>query len=73
MDCYCNNSDITIGFEYLADEINEVYHRLINFSFIMGGVVLITTLTNMTLLCNIKKKLNDINKNLMPPLYKVSS
>jgi hypothetical protein len=35
MDCYCNNSDITIGFEYLADEINEVYHRLINFSFII--------------------------------------
>ena len=72
MDCYCNSSDIIISYD-LADEINNMYHRLINFSFILGGVVLITTLTNMSLLCNIKKKLYDINRNLMPPLYKVSS
>jgi hypothetical protein len=43
MDCYCNNSDITLlahntNVEYLADEINIVYHNLINFSFIMGSV-----------------------------------
>ena len=72
MDNYCNNSDIII-FGDLADEINVMYHRLINFSFIMGGVVLITTITNMSMLCSIKKKLYDINRNLMPPLYKLSS
>ncbi len=69
MDCYCNISDIiTVG-----DEINVNYHRLVNTVFLMGSVVLITTITNMSLLCNIRKKLYDINRHFMPPLYKVSN
>jgi hypothetical protein len=68
----CNSSDI-ITLVDLADEINIMYHKLINFSFIMSGIVLITTFTNMNLLCNIKNKLHDINKIIIPPLYKVSS
>ncbi len=45
-----NNSDI----EYLADEINEIYYRLVKVQLFMGGIILITTFTNMSMLCTVK-------------------
>ena len=66
---YCNTSDI----EYLSDEISDMYHRFIRAQFFMGGIILITTFTNMTILCSIKSKLKELNRSLMPPLYKVTS
>ncbi len=57
--------------EYLEDEINEMYHRFIRAQFLIGGLILITTFTNMSILCTIKNKLNEIKYNVMPPLYKV--
>jgi hypothetical protein len=57
----------------LADEINEMYQRLVKVNLLMGGIILITTFTNMSMLCNIKNKLKEIKNNFMPPLYKISS
>ncbi len=65
MDCV-NISDI----ELLSDEINEVYNRLIKVNFFIGGIILITTFTNMSCLCTIKNKLNEIKNNFLPPNYK---
>ncbi len=62
-----NNSDI----EYLADEINEIYYRLVKVQLFMGGIILITTFTNMSMLCTVRNKLIELKNNIMPPLYKV--
>ncbi len=69
---YNNNSDI-ITLVDLADEINEMYIRFIRAQFFIGGIVLITTLTNMSLLCSIKNKLKEIKNCVIPPLYKPSN
>jgi len=68
----CNETDI----EFLADEINEMYHRFIKVQLFIGGILIITTLTNMNILCNIKSKIiefkNDLKNNVFPPLYKIT-
>ncbi len=70
MSCiYFNESDI----EYLSDEINEMYHRFVKIQLFIGGIVLITTLTNMSILSNIKAKLVEIKNIASPPLYKITS
>ncbi len=69
----CNESDI----DFLSDEINEVYYRFVKIQVFMGGLILISTFTNMSILCSIKSKIlelkNDVKNNIFPPLYKVSS
>jgi hypothetical protein len=72
MDCV-NISDV----ELLSDEINEVYNRLIKVNLFIGGIVLITTFTNMSMICTVRNKLNELKNNLnelrinfMPPNYK---
>lgn len=56
--------------EYLADEINEMYHKFIRAQLLIGGIILITTFTNMSMLCSVKNKLREIKDSIMPPLYK---
>ncbi len=63
MDCY-NGTE-------LYDDIDFIYHRIINANFFIGSIILITTLTNMTLLCGINKKMKELKNIYMPPLYKV--
>ena len=72
MDCV-NISDVA----FLSDEINEMYYRLAKINFFIGGIVLITTFTNMSMVCTVRNKLNEIKNNLnelrinfMPPNYK---
>ncbi len=65
---YYNCSDI----EYLSDEINEMYHRFIKAQLFIGGIILITTFTNMSMICSIKNKLKEIKETIVPPLYKIS-
>jgi hypothetical protein len=72
MDCV-NTSDV----DFLSDEINEMYYRLAKIHLFMGGIIIITTFTNMSMLCTVKNKLNEIKNNLnelrinfMPPNYK---
>ena len=68
----CNETDI----EFLTDEINEMYHRFIKVQLFIGGILIISTLTNMNILCNIKSKIiefkNDLKNNVYPPLYKIT-
>ncbi len=65
MDCV-NISDI----EILSDELYEAYNRLITFNLFIGSIILINTFTNMSILCNIRNKINEITNNLVPPNYK---
>ena len=56
--------------EFLSDEINEMYYRLAKIHLFMGGIILITTFTNMSMLCTLRNKINEIKNNLLPPNYK---
>jgi hypothetical protein len=59
----CNYTDFN-------DEINFFYKNIINTNLIIGGIILISTLTNMSLLCTMKTKINNISRLIVPPLYK---
>jgi hypothetical protein len=61
MDCNCTDFN---------DEINFFYKNIINTNLIIGGIILVSTLTNMSLLCSMKTKINNISKMIIPPLYK---
>jgi hypothetical protein len=61
-----NISDV----EFLSDEINEMYYRIVKINLFIGGVILITTLTNMSMICSMKNKIYQIKNNLLPPNYK---
>jgi hypothetical protein len=65
----CNESDI----DFLSDEINEIYHRFVKVQLFIGGILVITTLTNMSILCNIKSKLIEFKNIVSPPLYKINA
>jgi hypothetical protein len=68
----CNETDI----DFLSDEINDIYNKFIRVQLFIGGILIITTITNMSILSNIKSKLielkNDLKNNILPPLYKVT-
>jgi hypothetical protein len=53
------------------------YNNWINAQLLLGGVVIITSFTNLSLFYSIKKQIininNQIKNNLIPPLYKVES
>ena len=53
------------------DELEGAYNKSMNMHFFIGGVLMLTTLTNMSFLCNITQKINEIRNNYMPPTYKV--
>jgi hypothetical protein len=59
----CNYTDFN-------DEINFFYKNIINTNLIIGGIILVSTLTNMSLLCSMKTKINNISRMIIPPLYK---
>ena len=50
------------------------YNHWLNSQLLLGGIVIITTLTNLSLFCSIKKHIininNQIKNNLLPPLYR---
>ncbi len=50
------------------------YNHWINTQLLLGGIVIITTLANLSLFCSIKNNINNLNtqikNNLFPPLYK---
>ncbi len=52
------------------DDINYMYHKIIQTNLLFSGLVLLTTFTNMSLLISIKSKLIDIKNTVYPPLYK---
>ena len=54
----------------LYDELDFIYKNIVNVNFIIGGVILITTLTNMSLLCTMRTKINNISRMVIPPTYK---
>jgi hypothetical protein len=63
----CNDTDIDL----LSNEINEIYYKFIRVQLFVGGLLLITTLTNMSMLSSIKTKLTELKNSIAPPLYKV--
>ncbi len=50
------------------------YTNFVNSNLLVGALLIITTITNTSLFCSIKKQLNNlqvnIQNNLIPPLYK---
>jgi hypothetical protein len=66
--------NITDFQSYYQDEMIFIYNRLVINNYIIGGILFISTLTNMGLICGIKKHINNISSqiqnNLLPPIYK---
>ena len=61
MDCNCTD---------FSDEFNFFYKNIINTNLIIGGIILVSTLTNMSFLCTMKTKINNISRMIVPPIYK---
>ncbi len=56
------------------DEMIYAYNKIIINNFLIGGVLLITTLANMSLIYGVRKHIDNLNlqikNNLLPPSYK---
>ena len=54
-----------------TEYVYEIYDtRWLNSTLFIGGVLIITTITNMSILCTIRKTVNNIKNNFLPPVYK---
>ena len=55
----------------IQDEMVFIYNRLVINNYIIGGILFIATLTNMSLICGLKKYINNMTTQiLLPPVYK---